>query len=40
MEAAGWVQSDAYPSLNLQHSAAGEVIAAALIYVDDLQLAS
>ena len=38
--AAGWVQSDADPSLYLQYSADEQVIAAALIYVDDLQLAS
>ena len=38
--AAGWVQSDADPSLCLQYNSENEVIAAALIYVDDLQLAS
>ena len=38
--AAGWVQSDADPSLYLQYNSDNEVVAAALIYVDDLQLAS
>jgi hypothetical protein len=37
--AAGWVKSEADPSLNLQYSDS-EVIAAMLFYVDDLQLAS
>ena len=40
LEAAGWVQSDADPSLYLQYNDDGEVVAAAFIYVDDLQLAS
>ena len=34
--AAGWVQSDADPSLHLQYNADEQVIAAVLIYVDDL----
>ena len=36
LEAAGWVQSDADPSFYLQYNDSGEVVAAALIYVDDL----
>ena len=37
---AGWVQLDADPSLYIHHNCDGEVIATALIYVDELQLAS
>ena len=40
LEAAGSVQSDADPSLYLKCSDESEVVAAVLIYVDDLQLAS
>ena len=34
------MQSDADPSMYLQHNSDGEVVAAVLIYVDNLQLAS